>query len=147
MDIEKKLALLLTVLTVMGAVLVMSGCLGSDERPQEVDLDVLDAELRGTNAQGEEPDEGREFLWLRVEMKNLKDEDIDLSHVLFEVATADGILYHSDGAQEMVTNLHPDGRDVFWLVFDLPEEIYAKELLFEPYDARDPVGWTDIPSY
>lgn len=143
---KKSSALLLTTLVWISAFTTFTGCLGDDEeQQQEVDLDILAAEVRNTDVDGDPPKEGRKFLWLQVEMTNLRDETLGLTHTLFETMSEEERVYPANQSRDMVFELEPDGTDTFWLIFDLPEDFTADELLFIPYDSGTPVGWQQVP--
>ncbi len=144
---KKGLALLLTILVLISAFTVLTGCLREEERPQEVELDILNAEAREWDVDDNTAEEDREFLWIEVNMTNLRDEPLDLTHTLFEVLSRDEIVYPAHQSSDMVLELDSGQTDTFWLVFDLPEDFEAEELIFIPHDSNRPVGWERIPSY
>ncbi|MFP3872710.1 MAG: DUF4352 domain-containing protein [Candidatus Natronoplasma sp.] len=147
MDKKKMLALLLTSLVIISAFTALAGCLTKDEPSQEVELDVKRAYVKEVDADDEPSEEGREFLWLKVEMTNLRDENLEIDHVLFEAESKEEVTYTAHQGVDINARLEPDETNVFWLIFDIPEDFTADELLFIPYDERGPVGWTSIPSY
>ncbi len=132
---EKKKVLAAIVIFIILAILgvVFTGGLGGDEPEPEVELEILEIQEE-------------EHLRLEVRMKNLREEEINLSSDKFQVISDRGFEHSNNTALDMGLRLQPDQEDTFTLVFfDFPaEDLEPVELIFEADDTAEPIGWAEI---
>lgn len=139
---DKKLTIILLILILIAPSMAITGCLEGEkeeEEPEDVFMDVKETDYTNEGAR-----EGNEFIWLKVEMTNGRDEEIELDRSWFELEIEEGLTYGDPEQEGMVTQLGPEEITEFWLRFEISEEDEPQTLWFRPIYEDEPVSWTDI---
>ncbi len=128
------------------------GCIDLDEDDgAEIEMEILEAETRTEDLDGDAPLEGQIFLYLNVSIKNFDDEQTisaDPSHFTIETEKGNEYEYHDYNYDEFPFFIGAGNREYFWISYEIDENETGSELVFEPFAfAEEDVYNVEIPSY
>lgn len=134
----------------ISSLLMFSGCIQEDPdyADSELEMDVLDAEIRETDGYDASPAEGHEFLYIQVELKNPEvEDDLTLNPFDFELLTEEGTEYEYHDHEDRPENVPGGTTSSFWISFEILEEETGDVLRYEPDRLEDDPLEEDIPPY
>ncbi|MFP3872205.1 MAG: hypothetical protein ACOCTR_01835 [Candidatus Natronoplasma sp.] len=124
-----------------------TGCVYEDDTA-DVEVEVVEAEIRSEDMEGDPPEEGNIFLFLNISANMSEEGDpvgLDPSYFTLETEEREEYEYADYNHDEFPFFPNASEEENFWLGFEIQENETASELIYDPLE-EDPQR-IDVPPY
>ena len=130
----EKICMYFIIVILVFSITALTGCLDEEEKYPDAEVTIIEAEARTTGTQFKKfPIDGYEFLWVRVEIRNLNErKDLSLNAWYFELVTEEGGVYTNPRLEDAPNRIIAGANITFWVVFEIPMEQTGDILRFDP---------------